>query len=687
MAEAYYEPTPATDGATMNPVPGAVFQVFEIADTTFSTPLSLRVGSGNPTTTVTASETLATLPGVYVTSPNYEHIWKSGTFEWRRDSIDGAKKAIEDAKLAASNSASSASSAASEAATSAQAAQNAAALVDAPADQIMADVAANSGSAFAGQLNATIAERVGGSGAAQAFLSLIENGTRNADMLVVGDSTGNETSEWVYLFITDLAAQYPSHTFQYRLWNDGTQTYDAATTIATGAGTRTVTLWNASIAGATTQSWQGTRITPAILATPADVVLISLGHNEQPDVGSWRGRYLSLTETISTRKPTTPLILIGQNPATANTLQAQRIEVYRDIAARRGYGFIDAHHAFVEAGGNLTVDGIHPTAAGSRLWADTVLGSFTKAKGEPRTQPSSTLVEKTPDNLAPNGLLTEWTGSVPTGWTFNLCTPTKDTAGMETGTAAVAVTCDSAGGNVTISLDPAKVKGKTVTLAVRVKISAGAANTTGRLALIDSATSNIQINESYPTDGYRWMMHTATFSANPATARIQIYAGTVGSQMTIDRAILVEGVLPRDASPTATASGNVTVPQGTWVAPAGLAPTATVTVGRLYLKRVGPTVYCLISNMVLPAASPQMKVATIPTGYRSVAGLPGEVASSIAQVLATGDADPKNTQFMAASGGDLWWNGARNANTGALLASPARIDGVLTWTTEDPAPA
>lgn len=158
MAEAYYEPTPATDGATMNPVPGAVFEVFEIADTSFSTPLSLRVGSGNPTTTVTASDTLATLPGVYVTSPNYEHIWKSGTFQWRRDSIDGAKKAIEDAKIAANNAASASDASAVSAANSAQAAQDAAALVDAPVDQIMADTAANPATAFATQLSATIAE-------------------------------------------------------------------------------------------------------------------------------------------------------------------------------------------------------------------------------------------------------------------------------------------------------------------------------------------------------------------------------------------------------------------------------------------------------------------------------------------------------------------------------------------------
>lgn len=136
MAEAYYEPTPATDGATMNPVPGAVFEVYEIADTTFSTPLSLRVGSGNPTTTVTASATLATLPGVYVTSSNFEHIWKSGEFQWRRDSIDGAKKAVDAARKAA---------------------EDAAGLLGAPADDAMAAAAKTVGGKFSEAMGSTYA--------------------------------------------------------------------------------------------------------------------------------------------------------------------------------------------------------------------------------------------------------------------------------------------------------------------------------------------------------------------------------------------------------------------------------------------------------------------------------------------------------------------------------------------------
>lgn len=105
MAEVFYEALPATDGVMMNPVPGAVFQVFEISDTIFSTPLTLRVGAGNPTTQVEASTPQGIVPGTYVTSQNFEHHWKSGDFVWRRNSFDGAKAAVEQAAASASTAA------------------------------------------------------------------------------------------------------------------------------------------------------------------------------------------------------------------------------------------------------------------------------------------------------------------------------------------------------------------------------------------------------------------------------------------------------------------------------------------------------------------------------------------------------------------------------------------------------
>lgn len=74
--------------------------------------------------------------------------WEGGGFTGYLTSYDGLKDEAVAARQASEASA-------GEAATSAQAAQDAAALVDAPADQIMADTAANPATAFATQLSAT----------------------------------------------------------------------------------------------------------------------------------------------------------------------------------------------------------------------------------------------------------------------------------------------------------------------------------------------------------------------------------------------------------------------------------------------------------------------------------------------------------------------------------------------------
>jgi lysophospholipase L1-like esterase len=58
----------------------------------------------------------------------------------------------------------------------------------------------------------------------------------SAVMSVLGDSTGNATNEWVYLFADWLADRYPGHTVRHRLWNIGTLKWDTPTQLQTGAG-------------------------------------------------------------------------------------------------------------------------------------------------------------------------------------------------------------------------------------------------------------------------------------------------------------------------------------------------------------------------------------------------------------------------------------------------------------------
>jgi hypothetical protein len=61
-------------------------------------------------------------------------------------------------------------------------------------------------------------------------------GTDGANVLLLGDSTGNEATEWFQQAMTALAARFPNYRVTTRTWNDGTQAYDAASTIQAGAG-------------------------------------------------------------------------------------------------------------------------------------------------------------------------------------------------------------------------------------------------------------------------------------------------------------------------------------------------------------------------------------------------------------------------------------------------------------------
>jgi len=64
-------------------------------------------------------------------------------------------------------------------------------------------------------------------------------GAASCAVQVLGDSTGNDVTEWAYLVAEDIAADYPNWTVDHRKWSDATQQYDPPTRVQTGtAGDR-----------------------------------------------------------------------------------------------------------------------------------------------------------------------------------------------------------------------------------------------------------------------------------------------------------------------------------------------------------------------------------------------------------------------------------------------------------------
>lgn len=110
--EVFYTSIPASDGVSA-PAVDAVFEVFELADTSYTTPLPILNAARLPLPQLRTTEQ-GVVPSVYVVSNSLSHNFKSGAWVWRRDSFDGAAQSVETSRDAAM-------AAAADAARSAQA--------------------------------------------------------------------------------------------------------------------------------------------------------------------------------------------------------------------------------------------------------------------------------------------------------------------------------------------------------------------------------------------------------------------------------------------------------------------------------------------------------------------------------------------------------------------------------------
>ncbi|WP_152599898.1 SGNH/GDSL hydrolase family protein [Noviluteimonas dokdonensis] len=388
----------------------------------------------------------------------------------------------------------------------------------------------------------------------------IQQGAADVNILVIGDSTGNDTTEWVYLFAQWLEAEYPSHAVSYRLWNDGGNVYDAAVAIGTGTGSRTIRIWNASVAGVRPAYFTGSKFAPAIssLTTP-DLVIWSHGKNNISQAGFplIRGDFLAAMEMVRQAHPTSAHAVISQNPNRDDDDYLTWIDpTLREICADRGdTTLINVYGAFAGKASSLYLDNLHPSDTGSALWASVVQGYWRQAAASPFTSLAAWLNTQA-TNLITNGDFSTWTGAVPTGWTVtgSGTTTTKDTGEVDGASPYSArVNCTAASSILRFSAGApllASLVGKTVTLAVRQKIPVAQASTVGRIAVAYTGGAMTSSASTYGQGAWRWLVLSGVaIPAGSAFLRCELYgdsAASAGSTVYYDRAILVEGDIPRD---------------------------------------------------------------------------------------------------------------------------------------------
>lgn len=432
------------------------------------------------------------------------------------------------------------------------------------------------------RLNQSFARSQSGVSAVQPFMARLTRNLEDATMLVVGDSTGNETTEWVYLTAQHLAGQFPAYTVTYQIWDDTAKAYASPITVQTGTGSNTLHVFNCSVAGwACSNVWQS--FPDNIVAIQPHLTLISLGHNESSS-GTYNGfraliygNYLALTQAITAACPQTALVTVLQNPTQTNTNQSLRASVYEQIAALRGHGLIDVHQVWIDANrpGGWYADSVHPNSTGEAIWAQIVRNHFVYAPGtSPLPRPASSFLEPAEQMLI-NGDFAFFNSSVPDSWTATGSTCSKDTTNKES-SSGYAVRIQSAGASTALvsqfltAAQLASVKGKFVTLTARIRNNAGAQVIThARVGLaIGGAQSVVTDTTPLPgTGAFMWQQATAFIPATANYVQVVIYAdssSTGTGDCTVDRVILARGSLPRDLSDAAGYSARFST---LWIPP------------------------------------------------------------------------------------------------------------------------
>lgn len=208
-------------------------------------------------------------------------------------------------------------------------------------------------------------------------INLLKDPARPWSLAVLGDSTGNGPDEWVYLLAAELSEKH-KRPVDIHNWILESNKYGTTTRVGSGSNAP-ITIWNSSASG---QSAKYT-LSHFDVAVPkkTDAVIISHGHNNALDASV---DIANLTNRVrETWKEAPALAITLQNPRTdARDSQGRALAsaLRQKWGSRADVELIDVRAAF-EAEPDIDIlvspaDSLHPTPAGSRVWADAVLPSF-----------------------------------------------------------------------------------------------------------------------------------------------------------------------------------------------------------------------------------------------------------------------------------------------------------------------
>ncbi|MEV4991195.1 SGNH/GDSL hydrolase family protein [Pseudarthrobacter sp. LMD1-1-1.1] len=189
-------------------------------------------------------------------------------------------------------------------------------------------------------------------------------------MVVFGDSTGNDSDEFVFLLAKQMSDHYNRPVLMHRWINSA---YTAPLTIGAG-GNAPINIWNGSVPGQTGDYALTNLAKMAPDGLAVDLVMMNYGHNYK---GVWNAEQttLKLAQAVDDKLGAKAMLYMLQNPENPEAdNSAAVVNLFRNLTKDSGYEAVDVYAAFKAKGdiAPLLVDNIHPNPAGSKVWADAV---------------------------------------------------------------------------------------------------------------------------------------------------------------------------------------------------------------------------------------------------------------------------------------------------------------------------
>jgi hypothetical protein len=399
-------------------------------------------------------------------------------------------------------------------------------------------------------------------GFSQVKLSL-EQDSSNVSMLVMGDSTGDQTTEWVYLFASWLAAQYPKFSVNYYLWDGTNRVWSVATVLSTGTGSHTLNFWNGSVAGTSPIYHMGANFTAAIVTPAPGVIIWSHGENLAGFAsGVVRGEFIGAIDQTKIGYPNVPHVLVKQNPRRDDNNMAVVIDQINELSQDYSdISLVDVYSSFLslQKASSLYADNIHPNAAGEQLYLAAVQRAWNATRTSGVLTPAPAFLSTSGTNLLSNSDFSNasYVGGTPTGWTASASpTCTVETTIKAPGKSqSLKMTGVTGQGLIRFSLGApaiAALVGKTVTLAVRQYVPSGQATTVGQIGVLvqNPLVSTTAVRGTQGVDGWRWYcLSEVAIPVGTTSVSFSLgcdAAANTTSTVYYDSAIAVEGKFPRN---------------------------------------------------------------------------------------------------------------------------------------------